>query len=336
MPQGRKAIAMGEGDEILYLNSSDLDRLEFTMPQMVPMLEEMFRLKAGGKTLMPPKIFFHRDGPRFYSAMVSCAPGIGYAGCKWQSGDPENPARGLPYIQGVYLLSEDATGRPIAIMDSKWITGNRTAAATAVAAKHLAPSNCQTLAILGCGLQGRKNLEALQPVLPSINRCQAFDIVPEREIAFVTEARQSFSLEAIACRSAEAAVRGADIVVTAGPIEEHRRPVIVSEWLKAGSLTVTLDYDSYITDEAISAMDLILTDDRGQIDDARKNEGKFQGVDRVDAELADLIAFGRGARTSDNQRVLVFNLGIALEDLATAVEIVERARRLSVGTKLPL
>ena len=112
--------------------------------------------------------------------------------------------------------------------------------------------------------------------------------------------------------------------------------MIVPAWLKPGSLVVTLDYDFYITDEAVIAMDLVLTDDHGQIEDARRYEGKFTGVHRIDADLGELIASGRGAREREDQRILVFNLGIALEDLATAVEILRRAEREGVGTKLPL
>ena len=305
------------------------------MGEIVPILEEMFRRKASGDTVQPPKIFFHRGGPRFYSSMVSSAPGLGYAGCKWQSGDPENPARGLSYIQGLFILSEDATGQPVAIMDSKWVTGNRTAAASAVAAKHLARRDARTIAILGCGLQGRKNLEALKAVLPSLARCQAYDVVAEREAAFVHETHDRWGVSVVGAGSAEGAVRGADIVITAGPIEDHRRATLVPEWLAAGSLTIALDYDSYVTDAAIAAADLVLTDDRGQIEDARQREGKFTGVRRIDAELADLLTTGRGRRTHEEQRVLVFNLGIALEDLATGVEILNRARKKKAGTLLP-
>ena len=110
---------------------------------------------------------------------------------------------------------------------------------------------------------------------------------------------------------------------------------VVPEWLAAGSLTIALDYDSYVTDAAIAAVDLVLTDDRGQIADARQREGKFTGVRRIDAELADLLTTGRGRRTHEEQRVLVFNLGIALEDLATGVEILNRARKKKAGTLLP-
>jgi ornithine cyclodeaminase/alanine dehydrogenase-like protein (mu-crystallin family) len=79
----------------------------------------------------------------------------------------------------------------------------------------------------------------------------------------------------------------------------------------------------------------VLTDDRCQIEDARLHEGKFTGVTRIDAELANLLSTGKGRRTSEDQRILVFNLGIALEDLATGVEILKRARQKKVGTLLP-
>jgi len=326
---------VAKAEPILYLSNRDLEELGLSLGEIVPILEEMFRRKASGDTVQPPKIFFHRGGPRFYGSMVSSAPGLGYAGCKWQSGDPENPARGLSYIQGLFILSEDATGQPVAIMDSKWVTGNRTAAASAVAAKHLARRDARTIAILGCGLQGRKNLEALKAVLPSLARCQAYDVVAEREAAFVHETHDRWGVSVVGAGSAEGAVRGADIVITAGPIEDHRRATLVPEWLAAGSLTIALDYDSYVTDAAIAAADLVLTDDRGQIEDARQREGKFTGVRRIDAELADLLTTGRGRRTHEEQRVLVFNLGIALEDLATGVEILNRARKKKAGTLLP-
>jgi ornithine cyclodeaminase/alanine dehydrogenase-like protein (mu-crystallin family) len=321
---------------ILFLSGQDIDALGLSMGEIVPILEDVFRHKTAGRTIMPPKIFFHRDGARFYSAMASASPALGHAGCKWQSGDPDNPARGLPYIQGLYILCEDATGHPVAIMDSRWITGNRTAAASALAAKYLARSDARTLAILGCGLQGRKNLEAIKGVLPGLARCQAYDIDPAREDAYVADMQGRFGMEIISARSAKNAVRDADVIVTAGPIEAARRATLEPGWLAPGSLTITLDYDSYVTDAAIAAMDLVLTDDRGQIEDARLHEGKFTGVTRIDAELGELITAGTGRRASDRQRILVFNLGIALEDLATGIEILKRAREKDIGTKLQL
>ena len=164
---------MAKVEPILYLSRQDLDSLGLSISEITSILEEMFRLKAAGGTVLPPKIFFHRNGPRFYSSMVSSAPALGHAGCKWQSGDPENPKRGLAYIQGLFIMSEDATGQPVAIMDAKWITGNRTAAASALAAKHLARRARERWRCLDADLQGRKNLEALKTLLPGLARCRA-------------------------------------------------------------------------------------------------------------------------------------------------------------------
>ena len=147
------------GHPLRYLNADALDGLGLGIGDIVDILEDLFREKAKGELFMPPKIFFHRHGPRFYSAMASAAPALGFAGCKWQSGDPTNPARDLPYIQGLYILTEDETGQMVALMDAKWITGKRTAAASALVARQLAKTNDTQLAILGCGLQGRAHLE---------------------------------------------------------------------------------------------------------------------------------------------------------------------------------
>jgi ornithine cyclodeaminase/alanine dehydrogenase len=319
---------------IRYLNAAALDGLGLSMGEIVDILENLFREKAKGELFMPPKIFFHRHGPRFYSAMASAAPALGFAGCKWQSGDPDNPARNLPYIQGLYILTEDITGQMVALMDAKWITGRRTAAASALVARYLAKSKDTSLAILGCGLQGRAHMEAIKGEVSSLSHCRAYDIVPERQALYVEEMNGCFGMTVEGAADVEAAVRGADIIVTGGPISEKRTPTLVPEWVSPGALLITIDYDSYVTDACIAAMDLILTDDREQIKDAHINEGKFPGVTRVDADNAELIAHGKGRRKDDTQRILAFNLGIALEDVATAAEIFRRAKAANAGVLL--
>ena len=201
-------------------------------------------------------------------------------------------------------------------------------------ARQLAKTNDTQLAILGCGLQGRAHLEAIKGEVPNLTHCRAYDIMPDRQAAYVAELDGRFDVTVTGAESAEAAVRGADIVVTGGPISEKRQPTLAPEWVSPGALLITIDYDSYVTDACIAAMDLVLTDDRGQIEDARKSEGKFPGVTRVDADNAELIAHGQGRRTHDKQRILAFNLGIALEDVATAAEIYRRAEATNAGTLL--
>ena len=323
-------------NELLYLNASHLDALDLRMSDLVDVLESVFRHKAAGDTLMPPKMFFYAGGDRFYSAMGSCCPPLGYAGAKWQSGNPENPARGLPYIQGLYVLNEHESGRMAAILDSKWITAKRTAAASALVARHQARAGSKVLALLGCGVQGRTHLEAMTAEVASLALCRVYDTVPARQAAFVAEMDGRFrGVRVEGAPSAEAAIRGADVVVPGGPITALRRASIVSEWIAPGALVVAIDYDSYVSDECIAAMDLVLTDDRGQIEDAREREGKFLGVTRIDADNAEMIAAGKGRRENDRQRILAFNLGIALEDVATAAEALRRARERGIGIRLP-
>ena len=279
---------------IRFLSKADLDTLGLGMGDIIDILEEAFRAKAAGKVMMPPKIFFHRLGPRFYSSMVSASPALGYAGCKWQSGDPDNPGIGLPYIQGLYILTEDATGQMCAIMDSEWITGQRTAAASGLVIGHLAKDRDRTLGILGCGLQGRKHLEAVHAARPQFDECVCYDLLPERQERFIAEMTAKFGFDSIVGMSGpEEVARSCDVLVTGGPIQKDRKPVIQPTWIKAGMLVVTIDYDSYVTDEAIRSMDLVLTDDYGQIEDARRNEGKFPGMTRVDSTVAELVTHGK-------------------------------------------
>ena len=320
---------------ITYLNKSALDSLDISMSSLVDILEELFRLKAEGQTLMPPKIFFHLPGDRFYSAMASCCPPLGYAASKWQSGDPSNPSRGLPYIQGLLIVNENDTGQMVAITDAKWVTGKRTAAASALIARYQACRDSEILALLGCGVQGRAHLEAMAGEVSTLKYCQVYDILPERQAAFVDELNGRFNgIQVIGTNNAENAVRNADIIITGGSIQINREPTIVSDWIKPGALIVTIDYDSYVTDECIDAMDIVLTDDYEQLDDARKKEGKFLGVNRIDADNAQMIAYGMAIRENEKQRILAFNLGIALEDVATAAEVLRQANKKAIGVLL--
>ncbi|MCH9027107.1 MAG: ornithine cyclodeaminase family protein [Proteobacteria bacterium] len=321
--------------EIIYLNQSHLDSLDLNLSCIVDVLEDVFRHKAAGDTVMPPKIFFHLQEDRFYSAMASCCPPLGYAGSKWQSGDPANPSRGLPYIQGLFILNENETGQMVAIIDARWITGKRTAAASALVARYQAKKGSEVLALLGCGVQGRTHLEALAAEVPSLKLCQVFDIVPERQAAYIEEMDGRFhGVQVIGANGAKSTVKGADIVISGGPIQTERNATIVSEWIKPGALIITIDYDSYVTDECIAAMDIVLTDDYEQIQDAREREGKFLGVTQIDADNAEMIAHGKGRRRNNQQRILAFNLGIALEDVATAAEILRRASEKGIGIRL--
>ena len=322
--------------DLVYLNASHLDSLGLDMSDVVDLLEEVFRYKAAGDTLMPPKMFFYSQGNRFYSAMASCCPPLGYAGAKWQSGDPGNPSRGLPSIQGLFVLNEHESGRMAAVMDSGWITARRTAAASALVARYQAREGAQELALLGCGVQGRAHLEAMAAEVASLALCRAYDTVPERQRAFVREMDGRFGgVRVEGAGSAESALRGADIVVSGGPIRAERRASIVPEWIRPGSADRRHRL-RLLCHRRVHRRDGRRRDRRLRADRRCAGEGgKFLGVTRIDADNGELIAHGKGRRRNAGQRILAFNLGIALEDVATAAEALRRAKEKGAGIRLP-
>lgn len=321
-------------DEILYLSREDMDRVGPSLREIVDILEGGFKLKGAGKTVMPPKHWLERSNDRFYSAMSSYVPELGYSGCKWQSGDPENSKRGLPYIQGLFILTEDKLGIPLAIFDSEWITGRRTAAASGLAVKYFAKPGASSLAILGCGLQGRAHLEVILSVVPGIKTVRAFDVRKDAAESFARDLAPKLNVKIDVVDTPKAAVVGADVVISGGPINTPPKPVIEAHWLADGVCGVSIDYDSYWAPSAMKAMDLIVTDDIGQIEHL-KEYGLFLTLPKIDGELADVAVGKLQKRKSPKEKILCFNLGIAVEDLVTAADIYRRAVAASAGRKLP-
>lgn len=153
--------------QLLYLSLADVEQVGLEMATVIDLLEQAFREKGAGKVEMPPKPGIHTQPDAFIHAMPAFIPSMRSAGIKWVSGYPENQACGLPYISGLLVLNDVETGMPYAVMDCTWITGYRTGAASALAAKYLARPGSEVAGILACGVQGRTNLEALSVLFPS-------------------------------------------------------------------------------------------------------------------------------------------------------------------------
>lgn len=320
--------------QVLYLSRQDVESLGLGLLDILNALERVFKEKAAGKTVMPAKHWIERGPDTFYSAMTSYIPSLRAAGCKWQSGDPRNTDRGLSYILGVFILNDDETGLPVAIMDSTWLTAMRTAAASALTARYLA-RDARTVGILGCGVQGRTNLEALKLAIPSIEGCRAYDVKPEVAQRYAREMSEKVGVAVRSAATARDAVSAADIIITAGPITHSADRVIQPDWVARGALGVALDYDAYWAPAAIRAMDYVVADDIQQLEHL-KESGFFHAVSRLDSDLGDIVVGRKLTARPASARILAFNLGVAIEDLATAVELYALARKQRVGTSLPL
>lgn len=318
----------------LYLNRQTIEEINLPMSKIIEVVEDALTEKAHGRVQMPAKHWMERDADRWFGGMSSLVPKIGYTAMKWQSGSAENYQHGLPYITGMLFLNSLAQGTVAAIMDSTWITQQRTAAASAVAVKHLARPGATSYAMLGAGVQGFSHFEAFQLVMPGLDEVIIFDIDPHAAKRFAAHvAAKGFEPKIVA--SAREAVDATDIVVTSGPIEPDTIRTIDADWLHPGLTAVAIDYDCYFKPEALHAAARLLTDDFAQIKHIQEY-GYFVGCPQPEAELGDVVAGLVPGRTRADQTIVVMNMGVAVEDVATAKEIYEIAQNKGLGQRLEM
>jgi len=320
--------------KLLYLSRADVEAAGVTMPEIIDALEVAFREHGQGKVEMPPKPGVHSRPDAFIHAMPAYIPALKSIGVKWVSNFPDNFKRGLPSISGLMIVNDDETGMPLAVMDCTWITGMRTGAATALAAKYLARADSKKVGILGCGVQGRTNLEALKVLFP-LEQVVAYDSRPAAQAGYAAAGRERGGLPVTEAREPRDAVTGCDIVVTAGPILRTPHATIQAGWLDAGAFASLVDFDSYWAGPAMQETDKFCTDDVPQLEYYR-HIGYFQQIPPIYASLGELVTGQKPGRETPTERTMTANLGLALDDMATAPILYRRAIERGVGTWLPL
>jgi ornithine cyclodeaminase/alanine dehydrogenase-like protein (mu-crystallin family) len=257
------------GREFLYLSQADVAGLGLPMADIIAALEDMFREKAAGRVEMPPKPGVHTKPDAFIHAMPAYIPAQHAVGMKWVGGYPDNHRRDLPYISGLIILNDVETGLPIAVMDCTWITAKRTGAATAVAARYLARPESHTIGMLGCGVQGRSNLEALA-VIFDVRAVRAFDVDRATCDQYAREMSAQCGIDVVPVADPRDAVAGCDIVVTAGPILRQPHATILPGWFAEGAFASLVDFDSYWHPDALREVDKFCTDDVPQLEHYRR------------------------------------------------------------------
>jgi len=283
---------------------------------------------AGFMGLMPGWSRDGGDGPGTFALKTVCIM-------------PGNPARGLDAHQGLVTLFDGDTGQPTAILDASAVTAVRTAAVTAVATGVLARPDAATLAVLGAGVQGRAHVRALAGV-------RAFERVwvyaPTAAHAQETaEAATASGLAGVTvAASAQAALRDADVVVTA---TSAREPVLRREWLKPGAHLNAVGASTPRNreiDTATVAASALFCDSRESL---RNEAGEFRlaiaeglitGDEHVRAELGEVLAGTAAGRRDAGELTMFRSLGLAVEDLAAAQCAVATAARQGIGTEVEL
>jgi len=253
-------------------------------------------------------------------------------GMKWVSSYPGNRLRGLPNINGLIVLNDPETGLPLAVMDATWITAKRTGAATAIAAKSWPGPGRGPRVSLAAEFKERATSRRFGRSFRW--RIIAYDKDPVAAQRFLEETRKDGRTEVITARTPFEAVKGCDVVVTAGPITKVPTPrssrLARPRGLRvACPITIRTGIPGPWPRRTSSARTISVSSNT-------RKAWVFQDDPPVYAELGDLVSGRKAGRESDLERTIACNLGLALDDMATAPLVYRKSLDLGIGTWLPL
>jgi len=312
----------------VVLTQGDVHSL-IDMTAAVPAIESAFAAHGRNETQMPVKVYL--DLPEFdgdFRAMPAYFNGS--AGVKWVNAHPRNPERhGIPSVLGMYILSDPATALPLAVMDATLLTAVRTGAAGAVAAKYLARPGARTVGFVGSGVQARTLLAALRVV---------FDALEVVAADVSAEAAQAFADESGGRVGDLADAAGCDIVCTATPVHE---PIVRREWIRPGTHINAMGADAHGKQELATQ---ILLDAKVVIDDWEQACGSGEvnvpletGAltrEGIHAALGEIVAGNKPARESSEEITVFDSTGLAVQDVALARLVYDRAKERGVGIEV--
>jgi alanine dehydrogenase len=303
-------------------------------------VEQAFRLHGEGRTDAPGVLGLHVPGGGFHIKAGVLRLARPYFAAKTNANFPGNPAHhGLPTIQGVIVLADAERGTPLAVIESGEITALRTAAATAVAAKYLARPDARTAAVIGCGVQGRIQLAATHRVRP-LASVLACDSDAARAATFAREMSAALGIEIRAAADAAEAARSSDIVITCTPA---RAPILGPADVRPGTFVAAVGADNPEKSELAPALLRRATIVVDILDQAATmgdlHHALAAGAVRredVHAELGEVVAGRKPGRRSPEEVIVFDSTGMALQDVAAAAAVYERAMAAGRGQAISL
>ena len=321
-----------EGTKVL--TRSDVAEL-LDLETCISAVEDAFRLHEQGSVLHPGVLSTHAPNGAFHVKAAGMQSNSLYYAAKINANYPQNTNRfGLPTIQGIILLCDAQNGYPLAVMDSIEITILRTGAATAVAAKYLAAPDSSTALIWGCGNQGRIQLKSIAKVI-SLNRVFAYDADANALKTFVADLSEELQVEVIPTLDPLSAARLSQICVTCTP---SRTPLIGVENLSEGAFIAGVGADNpqkqELAPELFSHSKIVvdLLEQCLVLGDLHHavEKGIVQRED-VYAELGEIVCGKKKGRESDEEIIIFDSTGTALQDVAAATIVYEKAVQKQKG-----
>lgn len=315
---------------IRYIAENDVRALA-TIEDAIASLEAAFGQWQQGGTANLPRRRLPLPGGRALNHMAASLPSADAFGYKAYFTLPG----GRSQLVFLYSISE---GRLLAMIEAGAFGRLRTAAASAVATRHLARADARTVGLIGAGTHGRVQLKAMTAVRP-IARAQVFSRTAETRERFARQAAAELGIEVVAAPTARAAAEGADIVITA---TKGGGDVLFADWIGPGvhvnAMGANAASQRELEDALVLKADLLVVDDREQ---SKIESGELIGLAAAGRlewesliELGDVVRGRAPRRTGDAQITLFNSLGLALEDIAFGRLVYDRAVARGVGKLL--
>ena len=310
------------------------------LPAVIDAIEEAFGAYATGDVQMPAKSYIdlpqHNGDFRSMPAYIDRTDEGGWeaAGVKWVNSHPDNPdTHDLPTVIGTMIYSDPETALPLAILDGTELTRLRTGAAAAVATRHLAREDATSLGLVGAGIQSYTQLEAIAEV-------RAIDtvVVADRDAEAIAAFRERYGDDCDVREGTIGEATACDIVSTTTPVRE---PIVdsVADGTHVNAMGADAEGKHEIADAVLQHATLVI-DDHAQCTHSGEinvpwGKGLLSDAD-IHAELGDVVAGTAPGRQSDEEVTLFDSTGLAIQDVAAAHVVYERAREQGIATDFTL
>lgn len=323
----------------LLLTRQDIGQL-LNLEECMDAVEQAFLYYTQGKARLPGVVDIDAEDGAFHIKSAIVMADRSYVVVKVNGNFPQNRIKHqLPTIQGAILLYDGGTGFPLAIMDSIEITIKRTGAATLLAAKYLARPDSSVVTICGCGNQGRISLEGLKKLFP-IRKAFVYDVDDAVARSFAAEMTKVIGIPVAPSMNLSDATKRSEIIVTCTP---SRKPFLRRDDVKAGTFIAAVGADAHDKQElypdflqssklVVDIVDQCIT--IGELHHA-VHDGVMTRAD-VYAEIGEIIAGHKQGRTSPDEIIVFDSTGTALQDVAAAAMVLEKAMSAGIGTHITL
>ncbi len=330
---------------MLVIDGKQVHQL-YPMRDAIAVMAEAMRRYSAGQVSLPLRTILRPAGE---TGLMGTMPGyvsghpddsLAGFGLKAKMLKPENPARGLDLHIGVVLVFDQATARPLAMMDASAVTAIRTAAVTAVATDRLARADAGDLAILGSGVQARSHLESISIVRP-LQRVRVWSPNADHVRAYANWAEHDLGIAVEAAQSPAAALKGADIVCTT---TSSKDPLVSADDLCPGAhvnaVGASFIDHREIEPEVIAAASVFVDSRESAANESGDLLGAVKvgliGLDHIMAEIGEVLLGRHQGRLDHSEITLYKSLGLGMQDIMSGFAIAKAAAEQGIGLEFSL